>query len=535
MNRLLLAFSALFVASFISRAAEPAPPLEPAWKISGSLIIHGGGNLSGEILDTFMKLAGDKDARIVVIPTASDTYEDAQAEKEAELFKAHGATIVAVLHTRSREKADDAAFVEPLKQATGVWFGGGQQKNLEKIYVGTATERELHTLLSRGGVIGGTSAGAAAMSGVMIRGGNPQADVGKGFGFLPGAIVDQHFLKRERAPRLMAVLADHPGLVGLGIDEGTALIVHDRQMVVLSDSSVSVCLAKSAMRTERVDAIKGPALLDLVALSRAAVARAEAPFPPATLPAPETDGGTLIIDGGSCRKEAIERFVAAAGGPDALIAVIPTAQGEEVPGFPGEARLLQRAGAKNIKIAHARDRGEANDPKLLDVLREAKGIWFTGGRQWHLVDSFLGTEAENLMHAVLKRGGAIGGSSAGATIQGEYLVRGNPLGNMQMMAEGYERGLGFLKSVAIDQHFAQRNRFADMTELKKAFPQITGLGIDEPAALVVTGHVLEVIGAGNVQIYDHEKPSPPDEKDYEQIKPGEKYDLKEHKKIPAEK
>jgi cyanophycinase len=531
MMRIRLIALLLIPISLVCAAETPALP-EPAGKIAGSLVIHGGGNLSSETLEAFMKLAGGNDARIVVIPTASDTYDDAQSEKELQGFKSRGAATVTLLHTRSREKADEAAFVEPLKQATGVWFGGGQQKNLEKAYVGTATERELHALLKRGGVIGGTSAGAAAMSSVMIRGGNPKAEVGQGFGFLPGAVIDQHFLKRERSSRLMAVLADHPGLVGLGIDEGTALVVHERQMVVLGDSSVSVCLCKSDLRPERVDAIKGPAMLDLVALSRAAIARAETPFPPPKMPAPETDGsGTLIIDGGSCRKEAIERFVAAAGGPDALIAVIPTAQGEELPGFPGEARLLQRAGAKNIKIVHARDRAEAADPKLLDVLREAKGIWFTGGRQWRLVDSFLGTEAEKLMHAVLKRGGAIGGSSAGATIQGEYLVRGNPLGNLQMMAEGYERGFGFLKSVAIDQHFAQRNRFADMSGLKKVFPQVVGLGIDEPAALVVSGHVLEVIGAGNVQIYDRDATAPSSEKDYEQIKPGEKYDLKDRKKI----
>lgn len=535
MKRTLL--PAALLACCLASAGEPvaAPLPEPAVKISGSLVIHGGGNLSREVVELFMKFAGGNDARIVVIPTASDTYDDTQAGKEVERFKTHGAATAVVLHTRSRDTADSAAFVEPLKQATGVWLGGGQQKNLEKAYVGTATERELHALLQRGGVIGGTSAGAAAMSALMIRGGNPKAETGRGFGFLPGAVVDQHFLKRERAPRLMGVLAAHPGVVGLGIDEGTALIVHDRQMRVTGESSVCVCLAKSPLRPERIDAVKGPALLDLIALSRAAIARAEPPFPAAAPPVPEVEGGTLIIDGGGCRSESLEKFMACAGGPDALIAVVPTAQGDNVPENPGEARLLRKAGARNIKIVHARNKSEAADPKLLDILREAKGIWFTGGRQWRLVDSFLGTEAEKLMHAVLKRGGAIGGSSAGATIQAEYLVRGNPLGNMQMMAEGYERGLGFLKGVAIDQHFTQRNRFADMTELKKVFPQLIGLGIDEPAALVVSGHVLEVIGAGNVHVYDRDKPVPAGEKDYEVVKPGEKYDLKARRKLVSDK
>jgi cyanophycinase len=145
------------------------------------------------------------------------------------------------------------------------------------------------------------------------------------------------------------------------------------------------------------------------------------------------------------------------------------------------------------------------------------------------VDVYLDSPAEKLMHEVLSRGGAIGGSSAGATIQGEYLVRGNPLGNMQMMAEGYERGFGFLKGVAIDQHFVKRNRFADMTAFKKAFPQVLGLGIDEGAALVVTGHTLEVVGLGQVCIYDVRQPAE-GQPDYVAVKSGEKFDLSTLKK-----
>ena len=211
--------------------------------------------------------------------------------------------------------------------------------------------------------------------------------------------------------------------------------------------------------------------------------------------------------------------------------MISTALGDDPPAVPGEIRLLQRAGAKNIKVIHANNRSEAGKPEILDVLKEAKGLWFCGGRQWRLVDSYLGTEAEKLMKEVVRRGGAVCGSSAGATIQGDYLVRGNPLGNTQMMWEGYERGFAFLKGVAIDQHFAQRNRFADMTELKKAFPQLIGLGIDENAAAIVSGHVMEVVGTSNVAVYDLEKLPADGEKDYQLLKPGEFYDFTTRKKL----
>ena len=114
------------------------------------------------------------------------------------------------------------------------------------------------------------------------------------------------------------------------------------------------------------------------------------------------------------------------------------------------------------------------------------------------MDAYEDTRAIQLFHAVLERGGVIGGSSAGATIQGEFLVRGHPLGNTVMMAEGYERGFSFLPGSAIDQHFSQRNRFADLEVVVKKHQDLLGVGIDEGTALVVQPKLSEVIGNGSV-------------------------------------
>jgi cyanophycinase len=176
---------------------------------------------------------------------------------------------------------------------------------------------------------------------------------------------------------------------------------------------------------------------------------------------------------------------------------------------------------------------EIEDPKNLEILKKAKGIWFGGGRQWRFVDAYAGTKAEEAFREVLKRGGVIGGSSAGATIQGEYLCRGSPLGNLEMMCEGYERGMAFLPGVAIDQHFSQRKRFADMTAMMKAYPQYLGIGIDEATALIVQGHVAEIMGKNKVQFYDRKKPVEDGKPDYEVVRPGGKYDLKERKVLAA--
>src|SRR5205823_5684157 len=166
------------------------------------------------------------------------------------------------------------------------------------------------------------------------------------------------------------------------------------------------------------------------------------------------------------------------------------------------------------------------DPKTLDVLNKAKGVWFGGGRQWRFVDAYGGTKAYDLLHDVLRRGGVIGGSSAGATIQGDYLCRGSPFGNLEIMFEGYERGFAFLPGTAIDQHFTQRKRFRDMTALVKTYPQLLGIGIDEATALVVRGHVADIMGRGQVHFYDAVRPRAEGEPDHASVSAGGRYDLK---------
>jgi cyanophycinase len=143
--------------------------------------------------------------------------------------------------TRYAQEADDPKFVKPLLEASAVWFGGGQNL-LTDVYKDTAVEREIRAVLERGGVVGGTSAGAAVMSEVMIRSGNPIAEVGTGFGFVGNnLILDQHFQERNRLPRLLNVLAKHPKHVGLGIDERTAIEVRARGLIWASAASACAC------------------------------------------------------------------------------------------------------------------------------------------------------------------------------------------------------------------------------------------------------------------------------------------------------
>jgi cyanophycinase len=128
----------------------------------------------------------------------------------------------------------------------------------------------IHGVMRRGGVVGGISAGAAVMSSVMIRNGRHAPEMGRGFGLLPGTVIDQHFLARNRQERLLGALAHHPGLVGLGIDEGAAVLVRGGQMSVLGDSDVVACISPSSGRPAKVETLRPGSQASLFKLSQAA-------------------------------------------------------------------------------------------------------------------------------------------------------------------------------------------------------------------------------------------------------------------------
>ena len=185
----------------------------------------------------------------------------------------------------------------------------------------------------------------------------------------------------------------------------------------------------------------------------------------------------------------------------------------EIPSF------LQGQKVKNITVLQQRWRDEVNGSVFKEALEKATGIWFGGGRQWRFVDAYENTKAVELFNAVLERGGIIAGSSAGASIQAEYMVRGDPLGNQVVMAEGYEHGLGFLKGVAIDQHLTQRGRLNDLRTVVKRFPQLLGIGLDESTGILVRNSRAQVLGKNAVFFLD------PSSNSESRLVEGQTYDL----------
>lgn len=263
LNTLACAAGSVVVFSIAAQTTSDVPS-------RGALVIVGGGKITSPIREEFIRLAGVAGkSKIVVIPSASIEADDPKKHESFLVgWRNFKPASLVILHTRDRKKADDRDFVKPIQEATAVWFSGGDQNRLIDAYRGTLVEKEFHNLLERGGVIGGTSAGAAIMSDLMIEGGKDAGvKTGPGFGFVKGIVVDQHFANRNRQPRLRHVLSQHPTFSGLGIDEGTAAVIRGGEIKIFGAGATAIDSLKSAYpKRERI--LKDGGSLPLKELSR---------------------------------------------------------------------------------------------------------------------------------------------------------------------------------------------------------------------------------------------------------------------------
>jgi len=223
---------------------------------NGHLVIIGGSEdrkRDMPILSRFVELAGGQGARIVVI-TAASQIADEMWNIYDEAFGALGVTQRSHLEITSREDANNDDFVRQVAEADGIFMTGGDQKRLLALIGGTAMDAEMHAALKvRGATIGGTSAGASAMSGHMLAQGRTDllpekgsVSLGAGLGFLHRVVVDQHFSERQRLSRLLSIVAQNPYLQGIGIDEDTALVIERGVGIeVLGEGAVTVVDGRS--------------------------------------------------------------------------------------------------------------------------------------------------------------------------------------------------------------------------------------------------------------------------------------------------
>lgn len=287
--------------------------------------------------------------------------------------------------------------------------------------------------------------------------------------------------------------------------------------------------------TARRAGIGALVLAALCAILYAFLSQPVSAFQEATEYGPPT-GALVIVGGGSMDGTGIiERFVQLAGGMNAKFVIVPTAAGNR--SADGSVRAYKddeivapwvKRGLKNVRMLHTHDPKLADSESFASILSDADAVWFNGGRQWNIVDSYANTHTYREFHKVLERGGVIGGSSAGATIQGEYLVRGDTSGpNVMMTAEPeHQGGFKFLRKSAIDQHINTRNRWDDLIPVIQKYPTLLGIGLSEGTAIVVTADTFEVIGKWKVAVHDNTRLYQPWEKPYFVLSVGDVYNMK---------
>lgn len=275
----------------------------------------------------------------------------------------------------------------------------------------------------------------------------------------------------------------------------------------------------SLVRRSVVTALLVPALIQAQTSARRAPSAADTKVGPPS-------GTVIVVGGGSMGPEIYSAFIEAAGGPDALIIDVPNAGGGDSYGQDHNGtRGWKAAGAKNVHVLFTKDRKVADSDSFVAVIKKAGGVWFEGGRQWHLYNDYGGTKTEQAFREVLERGGVVGGSSAGASILGSFLVRGAPSQNNRIMDyPGWQKGFAYLRNTGIDQHVVARERLPDLADsIMTKYPNLLGISEDEGTAWVVRGDTATIIGRNKAFAYGGKENDPG--APFLTLHPGDVYNL----------
>jgi cyanophycinase len=236
-------------------------------------------------------------------------------------------------------------------------------------------------------------------------------------------------------------------------------------------------------------------------------------------------GTVVVVGGGSMGPEVYKAFIDAAGGPDAIILDVPNAGGTDSVGA-NTGQAWRNNGAKNVVVLFTKDRKIADTDSFTAIIKKAGGVWFEGGRQFHIVQDYGGTKTERAFMDLLERGGVVGGSSAGASILGDFMVRGAPSNdNTVMDYPGYEKAFGYLRNVGIDQHVVARSRLPDLADsIITRYPNLLGISEDEGTAWVIRGDTARIIGRNKAFVYNGKDATDPGSP-FLTLHPGDRYNV----------
>ncbi|WP_293299324.1 Type 1 glutamine amidotransferase-like domain-containing protein [Pedobacter sp. UBA4863] len=500
----LIGLTSLLLSLSFSAKAQWKNPTDN-WKTlgppKGSLLVVGGASVPA-IFKHFIEMVGDPEALIVMIPTAGDVLDENNTAYPA-LVKA-GAKNIVILHTNNRDEANTEEFIAPLLKAKAVYIAGGFQKRLAKAYLNTRTHQAMFDVLARGGVVAGSSAGASIQGSFLYGGGEEKV----GLGFIKDSAIGQHYVRRNRMGSVAKILNAEPKLLGIGIDEATAIEVKGNEFEVIGDSKVAIYDAslkgwpkpkaqyylfpgdKFDMRSRKVTHQAQPLANDLWDDANKKWKDPSANWE--TIGPPE--GKLLIYGDKEVSDDMLKHFLKSETTTQPAIVVLST--GNETKRAKNEETVnkLKKLGATNVTFLHSINNNEANSKSFTTALRTATAVWICDSEKWQLADTYLNSLLHKELFDVLKRNGTIAGMGSGAAIMASRLF-GDP--------ENYRwnKGYGLVRNTMIFDAPLTNKFLKSMKNVQQKSPNLLGVGITKGAIVEIKKGDIEVSGKGNVMLY----------------------------------
>lgn len=486
----------------------------------GTLMIIGGAAVPSLYKD-FVKLVGDPKALIVLIPTAGDVVDEKNGAYP-KLVEA-GAKNIVILHTKDREKANSEEFVAPLRKAKGVFISGGFQNRLAKAYLHTLTHQAMFDVLARGGVIAGSSAGASIQGSFLYGGGDEK----EGFGFVKASAIGQHYIRRNRMGSVAKILKNDPKLLGIGIDEATAIVVKGNDFEVTGDSKVAVYdTTLPGWPTPKAQYYLFPGDKFDMALRKTTYEAKPLPkdlwanankrwkYPSADWQTIGPPTGKLILYGAEKTPNAIfEHFLKSTAAKSAIV-VLSTGNAEARAKNEEIVNTLKKMGAENVSLIHTINNDQANSSSFIAALNNANAVWICDGAKWQFADTYLNTLLHKQLFEVLKRNGTIAGTGAGAAIMASRLF-GEP--------ESYRwiKGYALTNQTMIFDEPLEKKPLKTVQDILAKNTDLIGIGIEKGAIVTLENNQATIAGSGNVVLYKALETKPT------VLQPGKQYALKQ--------
>ena len=491
----------------------------------GSVMLHGGGGgVQQYVREEFLRLAGGRSARVVLLPSDETQREpgetlEAYAERLGRpdvygrwraLCLGNGAQF-RFLHWDDPEDRDHSRFFAALEEATGIWMPTEDQEWVLQRFAGdplkpTRFQLALRNLVARGGVVGASGGGMASLAETVIAGNLDDAEGGWtrarlvfGLGLFQGTLLDQNFnVWAGRVERMTDALRNGPQLdrvarkpgvqrrtMGLGVDRQTVAIVSGCTIRAIGERHVHVFVQSNGGRTLawlRLAAGDKPlALTTAVAQQRAVPGAAAAGGGGNPFGAPLGEG-TVVLHGGGSTAEMYDLIPRLTGKAGPALVHCPSASdryhrmsNEELMAS-GVAEVWKTDAVRSLRFINAEKPGQAERPEFCDLLDRADALWVMGGDQRNLTELYVNpvqpTLFQRKVRKIVERGGVVGGSSAGCAAMSDVMIVGTLASDGRGPARAeLSRGLGALSNVVAEQHFDARHgrieRFAELLRDKR--------------------------------------------------------------------